>query len=165
MIGHIISSTSIARENTSARTAALRRSLRLSPADLIFVAGSTMEGEEAAALAAYQEARATHPRLRLVLVPRHAERFATLTEWLVGQGVSLIRRFEWITYIFGAFLIYTGIKLFRQEETEVHPEKNPRPVHVAATNITDPKIFAHAASIGLDRIQHQPSRMMSVGIE
>jgi tellurite resistance protein TerC len=40
-------------------------------------------------------------------------------------GVSLIRRFEWITYIFGAFLVYTGVKLFRQQETEVNPEKNP----------------------------------------
>src|SRR5215470_12450884 len=29
-------------------------------------------------------------------------------------GVALIRRFEWIIYIFGLFLIYTGIKLFRQ---------------------------------------------------
>ena len=40
-------------------------------------------------------------------------------------GVTLIRRFEWIIYIFGAFLVYTGIKLFRQEETEIHPEQNP----------------------------------------
>lgn len=40
-------------------------------------------------------------------------------------GVALIRRFEWIVYLFGAFLVYTGIKLFRQEETEVHPEQNP----------------------------------------
>ena len=40
-------------------------------------------------------------------------------------GVSLIRRFEWITYIFGAFLVYSGFKLMRQGETEIHPEKNP----------------------------------------
>ncbi len=40
-------------------------------------------------------------------------------------GVALIRRFEWIVYLFGAFLVYTGIKLFRQEETDVHPEQNP----------------------------------------
>jgi len=40
-------------------------------------------------------------------------------------GVALIRRFEWIIYIFGLFLIYTGVKLFRQEETEIHPEHNP----------------------------------------
>jgi len=40
-------------------------------------------------------------------------------------GVSLIRRFEWITYLFGAFLVYSGCKLMRQGETEIHPEKNP----------------------------------------
>ncbi len=40
-------------------------------------------------------------------------------------GVSLINRFEWITYIFGAMLVYSGIKLLRQGETEIHPEKNP----------------------------------------
>ena len=40
-------------------------------------------------------------------------------------GVTLIRRFHWIIYVFGAFLIYTGIQLFRQEEQEIHPEHNP----------------------------------------
>ena len=40
-------------------------------------------------------------------------------------GVALIRRFHWIIYVFGAFLIYTGFKLFHQEESEIHPEKNP----------------------------------------
>lgn len=40
-------------------------------------------------------------------------------------GVVLIRRFHWIIYLFGAFLVYTGIKLFRSEGAEVHPESNP----------------------------------------
>lgn len=40
-------------------------------------------------------------------------------------GVSLIRRFSWITYAFGALLVYSGLKLLRQGETEIHPEKNP----------------------------------------
>ncbi len=40
-------------------------------------------------------------------------------------GVSLIRRFEWITYLFGAMLVYSGYKLLRQGETEIHPERNP----------------------------------------
>jgi tellurite resistance protein TerC len=40
-------------------------------------------------------------------------------------GVGLIRRFEWIIYLFGALLVYSGIKLFRQEKMEIHPEKNP----------------------------------------
>ena len=40
-------------------------------------------------------------------------------------GVGLIRRFEWIVYVFGAFLVYTGAKLFRSKEMEVHPSENP----------------------------------------
>jgi tellurite resistance protein TerC len=40
-------------------------------------------------------------------------------------GVGLIRRFEWIIYVFGALLIYSGVKLLRQSGADVHPEKNP----------------------------------------
>lgn len=40
-------------------------------------------------------------------------------------GVALIERFHWIIYIFGAFLVYTGIRMALEEEKEVHPEKNP----------------------------------------
>jgi TerC family integral membrane protein len=43
----------------------------------------------------------------------------------IAAGVSLIQRFHWIIYMFGAFLVYSGIKLFFQEEAEIHPEKNP----------------------------------------
>ncbi len=42
----------------------------------------------------------------------------------IGAGVGLIRRFSWITYAFGALLVYSGFKLLRQGETEIHPEKN-----------------------------------------
>ena len=40
-------------------------------------------------------------------------------------GVSLMRRFNWVAYVFGAFLVIAGIRLFRAEEMEVHPEGNP----------------------------------------
>jgi tellurite resistance protein TerC len=39
--------------------------------------------------------------------------------------VGLIGRFRWITYAFGALLVYSGLKLLQQRETEIHPEKNP----------------------------------------
>jgi TerC family integral membrane protein len=39
-------------------------------------------------------------------------------------GVGLIRQFEWIIYIFGALLIWSGIKLLRQGDAEIDPEKN-----------------------------------------
>jgi tellurite resistance protein TerC len=40
-------------------------------------------------------------------------------------GIGLIRRFHWITYIFGALLVYSGIKLFRQDDVGIEPENNP----------------------------------------
>jgi tellurite resistance protein TerC len=40
-------------------------------------------------------------------------------------GVGLIQKFHWIIYVFGAFLVYTGVKLLRSDEAEVHPERNP----------------------------------------
>ena len=40
-------------------------------------------------------------------------------------GIGLIRRFHWITYIFGAFLVYSGIRLFRRDEVGIEPENNP----------------------------------------
>jgi tellurite resistance protein TerC len=44
---------------------------------------------------------------------------------MIFIGAALIQRFEWIIYIFGAFLVYTGIKMFRQEELDIQPEDNP----------------------------------------
>ena len=40
-------------------------------------------------------------------------------------GIGLIRKFHWITYIFGALLVYSGIKLFRQDAAAIKPENNP----------------------------------------
>ncbi len=40
-------------------------------------------------------------------------------------GVSLIARFHWLIYVFGALLVYSGIKLLRESDEEVDPEKNP----------------------------------------
>lgn len=40
-------------------------------------------------------------------------------------GVTLINKFAWTTYILGAFLVYTGVQLFRAGgEPEIHPEGN-----------------------------------------
>jgi len=44
---------------------------------------------------------------------------------MIFVGAALIDRFHWIIYIFGAFLVYTGIKMFRQEELDIKPEDNP----------------------------------------
>ena len=44
---------------------------------------------------------------------------------MIFVGAALINKFHWIIYIFGAFLVYTGIKMFKQEEIEIQPEQNP----------------------------------------
>jgi 3-deoxy-D-manno-octulosonic-acid transferase len=79
-------------DRNNAKTRALRTLLGLSPSDLVFVAGSTMEGEEAAVLAAYRAARREHQSLRLIIVPRHAERFDHVARWLEKQGEVVLRR-------------------------------------------------------------------------
>ena len=42
----------------------------------------------------------------------------------IVTGVGLIRRFSWITYAFGALLVYSGLRLLRQGKKEIDPEKN-----------------------------------------
>jgi tellurite resistance protein TerC len=44
---------------------------------------------------------------------------------MIGLGAALIQRFEWLLYVFGAFLLFTGVKMLLAEEEGVEPEKNP----------------------------------------
>ncbi len=44
---------------------------------------------------------------------------------MIVAGAALIKQFHWIIYIFGAFLIFTGIRMARHKDEEVHPERNP----------------------------------------
>ena len=43
---------------------------------------------------------------------------------MIFAGAALVERFHWILYIFGAFLVYTGIKMFFDDEEGFHPEKS-----------------------------------------
>lgn len=43
----------------------------------------------------------------------------------IALGVALISRFSWIIYVFGAFLVFTAIKMAFEKDQEIHPEKNP----------------------------------------
>jgi tellurite resistance protein TerC len=43
----------------------------------------------------------------------------------IFAGVALINRFHWIVLIFGAFLVFTGIRMLFTKEAEVDPDKNP----------------------------------------
>ncbi len=42
----------------------------------------------------------------------------------IAAGAALIVRFEWILYIFGAILVYSGWKMLREKDVEVHPDRN-----------------------------------------
>jgi len=43
----------------------------------------------------------------------------------IALGAVLLNNFDWIVYVFGAFLVYTGIKMARGHTVEVHPDRNP----------------------------------------
>lgn len=41
------------------------------------------------------------------------------------SGIELIHRFHWLIYIFGGFLIFTGVKMLLSDDSKIDPEKNP----------------------------------------
>jgi 3-deoxy-D-manno-octulosonic-acid transferase len=63
----------------------------------LVVAGSTLEGEEAALLQAWPQLLTTESNLALVLAPRHPERFAAVASLLDQSGFSWFRRSDWKT--------------------------------------------------------------------
>ncbi len=73
-------------------TQELAASLGIAQRSPVFVAGSTQDPEERLAIEAWAIARQTHPDLRLVLVPRHPERFDEVAETVVSMGHPLLRR-------------------------------------------------------------------------
>jgi len=43
---------------------------------------------------------------------------------MIGVGAALIRQFDWVLYVFGAFLIFAGAKMFLSRQAMIRPEKN-----------------------------------------
>lgn len=43
----------------------------------------------------------------------------------IAAGVTLLEKFHWIIYVFGAFLVWTGARMALHRETDIHPEANP----------------------------------------
>jgi len=43
----------------------------------------------------------------------------------IAVGAQLLERYDWMVYVFGVFLIYTGIRMAFHNNEEVHPDKNP----------------------------------------
>lgn len=70
---------------------------------------------------------------------------------MIGLGAYLIHRFDWILYVFGAFLVWTGYRMARQDERAIDLEANPvirlvrRLVPVTGTH-HGPSFFARGAA-------------------
>ena len=65
------------------------------PGVQLFVAGSTLEGEESALLEIWPRLLAADPQLAMVLAPRHPERFSAVAGLLGKSGVPWVRRSAW----------------------------------------------------------------------
>jgi len=76
------------------RTVALRKLAQIDDRDIVFLAGSTQEPEEEYAIEIFRRLAPQHPRLRLILVPRHPERFDAVAKLLDASGLSWKLRTE-----------------------------------------------------------------------
>lgn len=82
----------------AAQEAEATKVLKIAGAGMRYVvAGSTLEGEEAALLEVWPKVLAAHGDLVLVLAPRHPERFEAVATLLRAAGVRWMRRSEWKT--------------------------------------------------------------------
>jgi tellurite resistance protein TerC len=68
----------------------------------------------------------------------------------IFAGVALIETFDWILYVFGAFLIFTAFRIARHQDAEIHPEDNPvlklfRKVVPSTTEYDGQKLFTRKA--------------------
>lgn len=64
----------------------------------------------------------------------------------IFAGIELIHRFHWLIYIFGGFLIFTGIRMVTSQDHELEPERNPlvklaRRIFPVTPNFAEDKFF------------------------
>lgn len=81
-------------DRNNPKTTQLRSLAGIAATDRILLAGSTQDPEEQIVVETYEALRPTHPDLRLILVPRHPERFETVARLLQHRGLAFIRRSE-----------------------------------------------------------------------
>lgn len=82
----------VATDRNNSATERLGKLFGLSPSETVFMAGSTQDPEEKLALEAWLVCRVELPSLRLILVPRHRERFEEVAQMIRSAGVKLARR-------------------------------------------------------------------------
>ena len=69
---------------------------------------------------------------------------------LIAVGAALLEQFHWIIYVFGAFLIYTGIRMALHQDEELKPDQNPivkffKRFMPVTENFEDDKFFVRRA--------------------
>src|SRR4051794_40697393 len=69
-------------DRNNPRTQSLRELADIAESDIVFLAGSTQEPEEQYAIDIFRRLALQHPRLRLIIVPRHPKRFGAVAELL-----------------------------------------------------------------------------------
>jgi len=79
-------------DRTNPKTKQLASLAGIRDDDVVFLAGSTQEPEETLVLDTYRELAPEHPRLRLIITPRHPERFGEVAQLLDESGVRWQQR-------------------------------------------------------------------------
>jgi 3-deoxy-D-manno-octulosonic-acid transferase len=79
-------------DRNNPRTQALRNLAGIADDDIVFLAGSTQDPEEQYAIEVFRRLSPQHSRLRLILVPRHPERFDAVAKVLDESGLAWVRR-------------------------------------------------------------------------
>lgn len=77
---------------TNPKTENLRRLFGMETGETVFMAGSTQQPEEQLALETWMQLQKQHPKLRLILVPRHRERFEEVAALVESRNIPLLRR-------------------------------------------------------------------------
>jgi tellurite resistance protein TerC len=77
---------------------------------------------------------------------------------MIGLGTALVKEFEWVLYLFGAFLLLSGVKMLFQKEEEEHPDlENNRMIrfvrrHLRMTDsLHDGRFFVRLKPAGAER--------------
>ena len=69
---------------------------------------------------------------------------------MIFAGAALLKQFHWVIYVFGAFLIFTGIRMALHRDDEMHPDQNPvvklfRKLMPVTENFEEDKFFIRRA--------------------
>jgi tellurite resistance protein TerC len=89
---------------------------------------------------------------------------------MIAAGAYLIQQFHWIIYVFGAFLVFTGIKMAMQSEHDIHPESNPvirlvRRIWPVTSEYHGQRFFVHEEVAGVRRRVATPLFVVLVLVE